>query len=185
MILAVFLILAAAVWGGAELTMLVTGTMSVAAGWITTVALFAIGGGVFAARTEPEMARAGRVGIVMIAFAAASYAMVTIIILSSGALGALATGEIGYGDIVLTPFYLLTLVFLEAGLIGFAMHFAKAKSGPAWLAPAFVVLALVHGARLVLPDIFALHAVANFGLALMLIYLGLRALGRARPVRTL
>lgn len=185
MILALFLILAALAWAGAELTMLVTGAMSVAAGWIMTVALFTIGAGVFAVRTEPAMARAGRVGIVMIAFAAASYAMVTIIILSSGTLGALATGEIGYGDIVLTPFYLLTLVFLLAGLIGFAVHFARAKSGPVWLAPAFAVLVLVHGARLALPDVFALHAAANLGLALMLIYLGLRALGRARRARTL
>lgn len=178
MIHAVFLILSASALAGTELVMLATGGISVTTGWIATFAFFAVGGGVFAVRTEPGMARAGRVGIVMIAFAAASLAMVMIIVLSSGTLGALAAGEIGYGDIVLTPFYLLALIFLEAGLIAFTLHFAK--QGPAWLAPAFGALALVHAARLVFPGVFPLHAAANVCLALMLVYLGLRALVRAR-----
>ncbi|WP_404401130.1 hypothetical protein [Pelagibacterium halotolerans] len=180
MILAPLLILSALGWAGAEIAMLATGGVGAVPGTVATLALFLLGAGIFAARSEPDMVRAGRVGIVMTAFAALSYGMVMIIVLTSGTLGAIAAGEIGYGDVVLTPFYLLALVFLEAGLIGFAVHFAKAASAPRWLARGFAALAIAHAVRLFIPGVFWWHAAANIALALMLAYLGLRALDRVR-----
>ncbi|MCD7058332.1 hypothetical protein [Pelagibacterium xiamenense] len=181
MILALLLIVSTLGWAGAEAVMLASGGVGVADGTVATVALFLVGAGIFAARSEPGMARAGRVGIVMIAFAALSYGMVMIIVLTSGTLGAIAAGEIGYGDVVLTPFYLLALIFLEAGLIGFALHF-RAAPAPRWLAPAFAALAIAHAIRLIVPGAFVWHAVANAAVALLLAYLGLRALERRRSV---
>lgn len=178
MIIALLLILAALAWAGAELAMLAGGGVGIIDGTVATVALFLIGAGIFAARTEPGMARPGRVGIVMLAFAAFSYAMVMIIVLTSGTLGAIAAGEIGYGDIVLTPFYLLALLFLATGLAAFVVHFLR--TGPRWLATVFAAAALAHVAQLVFPGAFGLAALAHASLALVLAYLGLRAFRRAR-----
>lgn len=177
MIHALFLVAGALGWIAGEGLALRDG-ITPANGTITTVALLLAGAGVWALRTEPGLGRAGRVGIVLVSFGALSLAMVMIITLTSGVLGVLAAGDMGYGDVVRTPFFILALAFLVGGLGAFALHYRRAPGAAPWLAALFVALALLHTARIVHADLFALHGLANIALAALLAGLGTRLLLR-------
>lgn len=175
--LEIVLIAGALSWVASDAIALVNNGVGVLDGTIGTIGLFMVAAGIFALRTEPGMARQGRVGIVLVSFAALSFAMVQIITLTSGVLGAIDNGEITYGAMVWTPFYLLALVFMIGGLIGLGLHFRT--QGQTALAVAVGALAIAHLARIFAYEAFWLHTGAGVAMALMLVTLGLRRL-RAR-----
>ncbi|WP_127143696.1 hypothetical protein [Pelagibacterium montanilacus] len=157
------LLAGAAGWIGARALALLAGGMTPTSETLGAIALALVAIGIFALRQVPGMARAGRVGIVMIAFAAISFSMVAIITLTAGVLGAIDRGEIGYGDIVLTPFYVLALVFMVAGLAGFALHYRA--NGPTWLGVGFAILTMVQAARFFGGDLVMVHLSADMAVA--------------------
>ncbi len=172
MILSLVLLLGCAVWVLGELATLATGGIGTVWGSIAATGMSLSAIGVFALKDLPGMGKPGRVGIVLSAFGAFSFAMVLIILLSSGALDAMAEGAIGYGDVVYTPFYILALVFTVCGLAAFALHFRAApEAGPAdFVVPA--LLAVGFAAELVLADLPAFHEILSAGFALYLAWLG-------------
>jgi hypothetical protein len=172
MLLEILLIAGALGWLASEAMALINQVIGVLDGTIGTIALFVLAAGVFALRNETGMARAGRVGIVLVSFAALSFAMVLIITLTAGVLGALANGEITYGEIVWTPFYLLALVFMVGGLVGFGLHYRA--QGQTILAVVFGLVALAHLARIFAYDSFWLHTGAGMVTALIFAFLGMR-----------
>lgn len=157
---------------------LFAGGVGVADGTLGTIGLFVLAAGIFTLRTEAGMGRAGRVGIVLVSFAAMSFAMVLIITLTSGVLGAIANGEITYGAIVWTPFYLLALAFIIGGLAALGIHY---QAQGAWgLAVILGALALVHLSRAMAVEAFWLHRGAGIATALILAALGVRQLLKAK-----
>lgn len=175
MVLLLLLIAGSAGWMAAEIMALAAGGIGVADGTLGTAALFVLAAGLFALRTEPDMGREGRVGIVLVSFGAMSFAMVLIITLTSGVLGAIANGEIGYGAMVWTPFYLLALAFMVGGLVALGLHYRR-QAGGLTLATAFGLLAVLHLARALAVDSFALHRGAGVATALVFAVLGIRKL---------
>lgn len=182
MILSLLLIAGALGWGVAEAIALGASSIGVLDGVLGTVALFVLAGGVFALKDEPGMARPGRVGIVLTCFGALSFGMVLIIILTSGVLGAIAGGEITYGAMVWTPFYVLALLFLVGGLGGLALHYRQDRVTQA-IAAACAVLALAHLARLFATEAFWFHRGTALATALLLAGLGVRRLLARRRSR--
>lgn len=173
MVLSLLLIAGALGWLVAEAMALFSLGIGVADGTLGTVALFVLAAGIFALKDEPGMARPGRVGIVLVAFGALSFAMVLIITLTSGVLGAIANGEITYGAMVWTPFYLLALAFMVGGLAALGLHY-RHRPGGMGLAIVFGVLGLAHLARAFAIEAFWLHRGAGLATALVLAALGLR-----------
>ncbi len=180
MILTLLLVAGALGWLAAETLALAAGGIGVVDGTIGTIALFMLAIGVFSFRTEPGMARAGRVGIVLSSFAAMSFAMVLIITLTSGVLGAIANGEITYGTMVWTPFYLLALAFAIGGLVALGLHY-RAQPNGVWLAAILGLLAFAHLSRMVAIDAFWLHRGAAMATAVVFAGLGLRQILAGRP----
>lgn len=172
MVLLILLIAGALGWLAAETMALLAGGIGVTDGTLGAIALFILAAGVFALRTETGMGRQGRVGIVLVAFAAMSFAMVLIITLTSGVLGAIAAGEITYGAMVWTPFYLLALAFMVGGLAALGLHYGA--QGQRGLALILGVLALAHFSRALAIETFWLHRGAGIATALVLAALGAR-----------
>lgn len=172
MVLFLLLIAGALGWAAAETMALLAGGIGVADGTLGTVALFVLAAGIFALRTEPGMDRPGRVGIVLVAFGAMCFAMVLIITLTSGVLGAIANGEITYGAMVWTPFYLLSLAFLVGGLAALGLHY-RARPGGGMLAGALGGLAALHLLRAIFIESFGLHRGAAIATALLLAGIGI------------
>ena len=183
MILAVILLLGCALWALGEAIMLTGGQITVLGGTIATIGMTLAGASVWTLKDLPGMARPGRVGIALSAFGAFCFAMVMIIVLTSGVLGAIAEGAVEHSDIVFTPFYLLALVFIVAGMSAFALHFKNAPGAPAIAALVPAGLAIGHFLRLFAADVPAYHETLSVGLALYLGWLGVRriALARALP----
>ncbi len=177
MILSALLLAGCLLWALGELILLVSGQITVLGGTIATLGLMSVSAGIFALKDLPGMQKPGRVGIVLTAFGALSFAMVMIIILTSGVLGAMAQGAVRHADMVFTPFYLLALAFLVSGLVALAIHFRSRPDGRLWAALASG-LAIVHLARLFGADAAALHEVAGFALAFYLGALGVKTLRR-------
>ncbi len=167
MIFALVLVLGSIGLAVSQTLVLSSGDITPFNGTVAILAWTAIAMGIWGAKDLPQMARPGRVGVVMICFAALSFGMVMIITLTSGTLGALQGGDIVYGDIVYTPFYVLALIFLVAGLAGFALHFLA--TGTHWLAAGCGILAIVHAGRLFIAEIIGFHASADLALALALL----------------
>ena len=105
-----------------------------------------------------------------------------IIVLTSGVLGAMADGTVRHADIVFTPFYLLALVFIVAGMSAFAIHFKAAPGAPAVAALVPAGLAAGHLMRLFAADMPAYHETLSVALALYLGWLGVRRIALARSV---
>lgn len=175
MVLLLLLIAGSAGWMAAETMALVAGGIGVTDGTLGTVALFVFAAGIFALRTEPGMAREGRAGIVLVSFGAMSFAMVLIITLTSGVLGAIANGEITYGAMVWTPFYLLALAFMAGGLVSLGLHYRR-QAGGTVLAAAFGLLAVLHLFRALAIDSIVLHRGAGIATALVFAVIGIRKL---------
>jgi hypothetical protein len=175
MVLLVLLIAGALGWLIAETLALISGGIGIADGTLGTVALFCLAAGMFVLRTEPGMGRPGRVGIVLVSFAAMSFAMVLIITLTSGVLGAIANGEITYGAMVWTPFYLLALAFMVGGLVGLGLHY-RAQAGGRVITIVFGLLTLAHLSRAFAIEAFWLHRGAGMATALVLAALGIKRL---------
>lgn len=176
MVLLLMLIAGSAGWMTAEAVALVAGGIGVADGTLGASALFVLAAGIFGLRTEPGMGRRGRVGIVLVAFGAMSFAMVLIITLTSGVLGAIASGEITYGAMVWTPFYLLALAFMAGGLVALGLHYRQ--QGAMALAAVFAVLAALHLVRVLAIDSFALHRGAGIATALTFALIGINRLSK-------
>ncbi|WP_196260240.1 hypothetical protein [Pelagibacterium limicola] len=166
------LIAGAGGWLVAEAFALAAGGIGVFDGTLGTIALCVLAAGIFALKNETGLARTGRVGIVLFSFGAMSFAMVLIITLTSGVLGAIAAGEITYGAMVWTPFYLLALAFMAGGLLALGLHY-RDRPGMRPLAVVFGALALIHIARLVAYDTFWLHRAAGVATALTLAVIGI------------
>ncbi|AEQ53231.1 hypothetical protein [Pelagibacterium halotolerans] len=183
MILAVILLVGCALWALGEAIMLTGDQITVLGGTIATIGMTLAGAGIWTLKDLPGMARSGRVGIALSAFGAFSFAMVMIIVLTSGVLGALADGAVHHADIVFTPFYLLALVFVVAGMTAFAIHFRSAPGAPAVAALVPAGLAAGHLVRLFAADVPAYHETLSVALALYLGWLGVRrvALARSAP----
>jgi hypothetical protein len=183
MILAAILLLGCALWALGEAIMLASDQITVLGGTIVTVGMVLAGCSIWTLKDLPGMARPGRVGIVLSAFGAFSFAMVMIIVLTSGVLGAMADGAVRHADIVFTPFYLLALMFVVAGMTAFAIHFKNAPgvSVVAALVPAG--LAAGHLIGLFAADMPAYHETLSVALALYLGWLGVRRVALARAVR--
>lgn len=182
MIVAAILLIGCALWALGEAIMLSSGQITVAGGTVATLGMVLAGCGVWTLKDLPGMARPGRVGIVLSAFGAFSFAMVMIIVLTSGVLGAMSAGTVGHADIVFTPFYLLALLFVVAGLIAFALHFSKAPGAPAIAALVPAGLAVGHFLRLFVADLAVYHETLAIALALYLGWLGVRRVALARRV---
>lgn len=182
MILAAILLFGCALWALGEAIMLTGGQIAVIGGSVATLGMALAGAGIWTLKDLPGMAKPGRVGIVLNAFGAFCFSMVMIIVLTSGVLGALAEGQITHADIVFTPFYLLALVFVVAGLVAFAIHFRKAPGAPVTAALAPAALAVGHFVRLFVPDLVAYHETLSIALALYLGWLGVHRVALARRV---
>ncbi|WP_116652490.1 hypothetical protein [Pelagibacterium sediminicola] len=174
MVLLLMFIAGSAGWMTAEAVALVAGGIGVADGTLGAIALFVLAAGIFGLQTEPGMGRQGRVGIVLVAFGAMSFSMVLIITLTSGVLGAIASGEITYGAMVWTPFYLLALAFTAGGLVALGLHYRQ--QGATALAAVLGGLAALHLARALAIDAFALHRSAGIATALVFALIGIRKL---------
>ncbi|RDE09668.1 hypothetical protein [Pelagibacterium lacus] len=183
MILALVLIAGTLLWAGGEIAMLAAGGIMPTPGWIATLGLYVAGAGCFALKDLPAVARPGRVGIVLVAFGAISFATVMTIVLTSGLLGAMAEGAVGHAQMVYTPFYLLALVFMVAGLVALALHFraAPGPQGAFWGAALLAVLTL---ARLVFASLPLYHEAVSALVALYLLWLGVIALRRTTAQST-
>lgn len=175
MVLSLLLVIGALGWAISEAMALAAGGIGIADGWTGTIALFVVAAGIFTLRTEPGMAREGRVGIAMISFGAMCFAMVLIITLTSGVLGSIANGEITYGAMVWTPFYLLSLAFLISGLGALGLHYRR-QSGGLVIAIALGALAIAHLCRVFAIESFWLHRGAGIATALVLCALGVKKL---------
>lgn len=180
MIFPLLLITGALFWLIGESLMLLEGGPGIVNGTLIGVALSIVAIGIWAFRDAIGMSRPGRSGIVLLCFGLVSLAMVQIIILTSGTLGALMSGEISYGDMVLTPFYLLAILFMVTGLGGFALHYRRDGSAPRWIALGFAALALVQFTRIFLPGAVPLHGIADIGVAVLLALLGVDLLRQRR-----
>ncbi|WP_417579198.1 hypothetical protein [Pelagibacterium sp.] len=183
MILAALLLLGSALWALGEAIMLTGDQITVLGGTIATIGMTLAGASIWTLKDLPGMARPGRVGIALSAFGAFSFAMVVIIVLTSGVLGAMANGTIRHADIVFTPFYLLALVFVVAGMTAFAIHFKNAPGAPLVAALVPAGLAMGHVIGLFAADVPAYHETLSVALALYLGWLGVRrvALARSTP----
>lgn len=131
--------------------------------WALALGLAAIG--LWTLRDEKSLDRTGRVGVAMTSFGLASMATV--------ALMAMGAGGPSEAEIAPTPFYLMALVFLVAGLLGFALQTWRAPALPRALAALPAGLALLHLLRPFLAGADLVVAAANLGLGLAL--LGLAA----------
>lgn len=180
MILAVTLLFGCVLWALGEAAMLTGGQVTVLSGTMVTVGMVLVGCGIWTLKDLPGMVKPGRVGIVLNAFGVFSFAMVMIIVLSSGVLYELQLGTVTFGDIVFTPFYLLALAFVIAGLVAFAIHFRVAPGAPLTAALVPAALAVGHAARLFTPDLVAYHETLSIALALYLGWLGVRRIALAR-----
>lgn len=178
MILGLILLAGCALWAAGEAVMLAGGAISVGAGWTVTLGMTLAGSGIWALKDLPAMVKPGRVGIALSAFGAFSFAMVFIIILTGGVLGAMAQGEVRHAQMVFTPFYLLALAFVVSGLLAFALHFRRAPGAHLILAAIPAALALGHVLRLFLADVPAYHEALSMLLALYLGALGIARLRR-------
>lgn len=175
MILLLILITGAVAWAFSEILVLIDGGPALLSGTFLGLALSLVAIGIWGLKDMVGLSRSGRSGIVLVCFGLVSFAMVQIIILTAGTLGALQRGEISFGDIVLTPFYLLALVFLVLGLGSFTAHFKKVAV-PAFAAPIFALLAVSHAVRIFFPDSMPLHSLSDIGTALVLTALAIGAL---------
>ncbi|WP_421953022.1 hypothetical protein [Pelagibacterium sp.] len=182
MILAVFLLVGCALWALGEAIMLTGDQITVVGGTIATVGMTLAGASIWTLKDLPGMARPGRVGIVLSAFGAFSFAMVMIIVLTSGVLGAMAEGAVRHADIVFTPFYLLALAFIVVGMSAFAIHFKTAPGAGAVAALVPAGLAAGHLIRVFIADVPAYHETLSVALALYLGWLGVRRIALARTV---
>lgn len=182
MIVAAILLFGCALWALGEAVMLTSGEITNLGGTLATMGMVAAGCGVWTLKDLPGMARPGRVGIALSAFGAFCFAMVMIIVLTSGVLGQMAAGAIGYADIVFTPFYLLALLFAVGGLIAFAIHFSKAPGAPLTATVVPAALGLGHCARLFAADFPVYHQTLSIALALYLGWLGVRRIALARKI---
>ncbi len=181
MILAAILLAGCALWALGEAIMLTGAQITVVGGSVATVGMVLAGCGIWTLKDLPGMVKPGRVGIVLSAFGAFSFAMVMIIVLTSGVVGAMAEGTVGHADIVFTPFYLLALAFVVAGLLAFAIHFSKAPGAPATAALVPGALAVGHTARIFVPDLAVYHETLSIALALYLGWLGVRRVALRTP----
>ena len=182
MIVAAILLAGCALWALGEAIMLTSGGITVTGGTLATLGMALAGCGIWTLKDLPGMARPGRVGIVLSAFGAFSFAMVMVIVLTSGVLAEMEADTIRYADIVYTPFFLLALVFIFAGLVAFAIHFSKAPGAPASAALVPAGLAVGQMARLAFADLAAYHETLAIALALYLGWLGVRRVALARRV---
>lgn len=180
MIVAAILLSGCVLWALGEAIMLTSGEITVVGGTIAAVGMALTGCGVWTLKDLPGMVRPGRVGIALSAFGAFSFAMVMIIVLTSGVLGEMRSGGVSYADIVFTPFYLLALLFVIAGLVAFALHFSKAPGAPLSAALVPAGLAVGQAGRLLVADLAVYHETLAIGLALYLGWLGVRRVALAR-----
>lgn len=187
MILALLLIAGAGLWLAGDLIALGSGAIGVGDGWLTTLGMTLAGTGIWSFRHIAGHGRAGRVGIVLTSFGAFSFAMVMIITLTSGVLGAMEAGEFGYGAIAVTPFFLLALVFVFAGLVALAIHCARSGGSGKPIAAALAVVAIFQLVRPFAGDAFEVQLGVQAMLAAALLIVGIAVLrtlwGRVRPGR--
>lgn len=180
MVLTILLIAGALSWLFGEVLMLLDGGPTVFNGTLLGVALCIVAIGIWGLKDAVGLSRPGRSGIVLVCFGVISLAMVQVILLTAGTLGALERGEISYGDIVLTPFYLLALLFMITGLASFAWHYRRQAAPERRLAPVFLALAALEVLRVVWPDTPYLHGIADMGVAALLVLLGASLIKRRR-----
>lgn len=177
MILALVLVVGCTLWAAGEAAMLLAGTIAVLPGWIATLGMYVAGGGLFALKDLPAMGRPGRVGIVLAAFGAFSFATVMTIVLTSGVLGAMAEGTLRHAEMVYTPFYLLAWAFTVAGLVGLAVHFRPLEGWRRafWGAGLLAFFSLL---RVILADLPYYHELVSAAVALYFAALGVALLRR-------
>ena len=177
MILSYLLLLGAALWIIGDGMALAATSIGTTSGWIACLGLTLTGCTIWGLKDLPAMARAGRVGIAMTGFAGFTFAMVNIITLTGGVLGALERAEVSYDAVVLTPLYVMAIVFAISGAVGFALHFWKNPVSKPAIGAVFVALAILQFLRLAFAQSLAFQFTASLALACAVMGLALARLG--------